>query len=382
MSPVKPVPINGDVLAWAMREAGLDDQALAARLHTSSDAVASWRTGRTQPGVTKFRQISQVLKRPSAFFLRTSPPTDQGLPPSFRHRAGGAPGDEITPSERDAVRTARRIQSVQRWLRQRDNRPPVVLGSVSEARHPESEASRVADTLGWSFSSSAATSPTDLTRRLRTWLEARGVIVLLLSIGEEGCRGFSLSDAHAPVIAINTGYKGGARPFTLLHELAHLLRGDDSVCAGYARTAGERWCERFAAAFLMPRGEVEAWVDRQIGVGGVITAIADVRATATNFNVSARAAAIRLEEVGRGADGLYDAVDAGLDFTSGGFGGGGETRPQKRLREFGLPYAKALLDAERAGVIGRYELLDYLRIQTMDVEPLRALAEVGPEDER
>jgi hypothetical protein len=132
----------------------------------------------------------------------------------------------------------------------------------------------------------------------------------------------------------------------------------------------------------MPRNEVEAWVDRRVGGGVVITEISDVRAMATHFNVSARAAAIRLEEVGRGAFGLYDAVDEALDFTGGGFGGSGETRPERRLREFGRPYARALLTAERAGIIGRYELLDYLRLQTQDVEALQALAEFGAEGGR
>jgi len=49
-------------------------------------------------------------------------------------------------------------------------------------------------------------------------LEARGVLVLQLSIGKGNVRGFSAWDDHAPIVAVNTSYHPTARIFTLFHE--------------------------------------------------------------------------------------------------------------------------------------------------------------------
>ena len=92
-------------------------------------------------------------------------------------------------------------------------------------------------------------------KTVRARLEDRGVLALQLSIGEDGCRGFSFHDDLKPLIAVNTAYTAPARLFSYLHEVGHLMRQSDAICIGYAQTAAERWCERFAASFLLPSRE-------------------------------------------------------------------------------------------------------------------------------
>lgn len=82
----------------------------------------------------------------------------------------------------------------------------------------------------------------------------------LLPIEGDSLRGFSLHHDHVPLIFVNWAVRHpAARSFTLLHELAHLLRGVDKACDKHdlqSRTSEEAWCNRFAAAFLMPKTEL------------------------------------------------------------------------------------------------------------------------------
>ena len=68
------VPINGDVLAWAMEQAGVDDLELAERCGTSPDVVEEWRDGDLEPTKTQFRQLVARLRRlrPSYFLAEVA----------------------------------------------------------------------------------------------------------------------------------------------------------------------------------------------------------------------------------------------------------------------------------------------------------------------
>src|SRR3954447_3556788 len=99
-------------------------------------------------------------------------------------------------------------------------------------------------------------------RRVRRVAHSRrgsGVVVFLFQLGADNCRGFSLWHDRAPVIAINTTWNDEARTFTLFHEVGHLVTRTNSACTSAPASAvtgawdpAERWCERFAAAALVP----------------------------------------------------------------------------------------------------------------------------------
>ena len=83
-----------------------------------------------------------------------------------------------------------------------------------------------------------------------------------LTMGKDNIRGFGASDDYAPLVAVNTAYHPTARIFTLFHEVAHLLTRTDAACQSFVfpdQQYGsiERWCERFAAAYLLPKETLE-----------------------------------------------------------------------------------------------------------------------------
>lgn len=151
---------------------------------------------------------------------------------------------------------------------------------------------------------------------LRSWrsaLEDRGVLVFIVELGRDEVRGFSAWDDRAPLIVANlSGVTPAARSFTIAHELGHLVAREDATCIEphseeTLEVNLERWCERFGAALLMP----EAAVHRFVTQHRVMAAAADldtVKAAIRAFRVSARAAALRLIDLGYAKQTLYRDV--------------------------------------------------------------------------
>ena len=127
-----------------------------------------------------------------------------------------------------------------------------------------------------------------------------GILVFLYSLGEHSARGFAYSYDSPPVIGISTTWDPSVRVYTLIHELGHILTGTSSSCIEEEAKSPtidpiERWCEGFAASFLMPRQEFEAIATSLQALDPIL------RATriANKLLVSRRLAMLRLIEVGR-----------------------------------------------------------------------------------
>jgi Zn-dependent peptidase ImmA (M78 family) len=76
-------------------------------------------------------------------------------------------------------------------------------------------------------------------------------------------RGFSLVEEARPAIVLNAADGISARVFTLFHEYAHLLTARPGMCIPEEGQAPESkpvevFCNRVAAAFLIPRADLDA----------------------------------------------------------------------------------------------------------------------------
>ena len=150
--------------------------------------------------------------------------------------------------------------------------------------------------------------------------------------------------SFAPLVAVNTSYHPTARNYTLFHEVGHLLTRTDSASSRFVLPSSqepliERWCERFVAAFLLPDAELRATA-RGLGAteASPVSDVDLVRRLANRFKTSSRATAIRLDELGLAANGLYAAVVenfAQFDWNDQGGGGGGQPAIEKRLGQLG-----------------------------------------------
>jgi Zn-dependent peptidase ImmA (M78 family) len=248
---------------------------------------------------------------------------------------------------------------------------------LRRGNRPGVAAQTARDLIGWRLAlQTQAASSSDVSRALRTRLEDAGILVLQLPMGENGCRGFSLYDTTAPVLVANTAYTTEARIFSFLQEFAHLLRGRSWICSQIPESSVEYWCEGFAASFLMPKEQFLAYAERRFG-NRLISMTEEVSSLARHFRVSLRATAVRLRELERAQEGLYDRIDAEADFKRGGGFSRDNSAAAVRLREWGSGYARLLLNAEERGLLGRTDLLEYLNVSNTQLGEIRSRVEAG-----
>ena len=386
--PTQGVPISGSVLAWARAESGLSQSELAESLKVSPDEVASWERGAALPGRGHFSKLAKVLERPSAVFFLPEPPTRSAVPTSFRD-APGLSDHRLGKDEIRWIRRSRRLQDLLSWVQQDSGAEPVTLPTAAPGQAPETIVQEFRELLAVPVETQLDwDSASDAFRGWRSALESVGVVVLQLSLGREGIRGFSAWDDFAPLVAVNTAYHPTARVFTLFHEVGHLLRRDDAACLRFMRPgdaeAGiERWCERFSAKLLVPR-EALSEIAGRYGVTPTapVPDVQTARLISQRFHVSTRAGSLRLLELGLAPEGFYGRVEselAALDWNKGGGGGGkSPAAPERRLGEVGTRTASILLEASQRRRLSRLDLADYLRLNTSQLDDFQSLlSDVG-----
>src|SRR5450830_233826 len=89
------VPVNGDVLRWARRRAGLTEEEAAHAINVSTARVLEWETpgdkaARSYPTLAQLRNLASHYRQTVATFLLLEPPAeaeeDATRPPDFRRR--------------------------------------------------------------------------------------------------------------------------------------------------------------------------------------------------------------------------------------------------------------------------------------------------------
>lgn len=109
-------------------------------------------------------------------------------------------------------------------------------------------------------------------------------------------RGFVIADDFAPLVFINAADSMRAQLFTLVHEMAHLLRGQSAVSeaepGSRATESDEYWCNQVAGDLLVPTGALAEEIKAH---GASADLAARLRA---RFPVSAAVAFIRAHSAG------------------------------------------------------------------------------------
>lgn len=371
------MPINGEVLQWALDERHLSPEELGARLGVDDGLVRSWLDERAKPNKGQLTALTKFLRLPPSTLFLPEPPPRTGSDVNFR-RHPNATTDGIPDETANAIKAARTALRVGAWLDARNDDAglagPIPRASADDK--PDVVAERLREWLDWSVSAqtSSGTTDTSAAKSMRSALQRHGVIVLHLTM-DDVTRGFSLHHGNSLLIAINTRDHVRARMFSYAHELAHLALRDDSVCLTRTDTGVEGFCNRVAAALLMPSDAFRAFVRRRLG--DQVSSREHVVSIRNHFKVSMQAAAIRAESLSIASEGLYDRIGGGLEQRQAGgtyIPGNERTRPRLRVDQYGSGFVNALLDAEETGVLRRPQLLDLLRLSEKELWTARHLA--------
>lgn len=313
------LPFNPKVLLWARKRLCLSVPEVAKKAQVKPERIEQWESGKRVPSIIQGRKLAAIYDRPLLEFFATDIPDVPGveLVPDFRFYSEG-------PSDRERVL----LESIQRWAEEQRLNALDLLAELGEQptalpaglyatidTDVETAADRARHLLDVKLEDQFALNVADIrhfTDHLRARFDRVGVLALRQSgLKKLRTRGLCLYAEPMPVIVFGQEAPT-AQAFTLSHELGHVLLRCSAISGPIrfgrnVRTLEKRiegWCNRFAAAFLIPR---EAVV-RQLGS---VPERADhfddhrLRDLANLFSVSRHAMLIRLVNLGYVASSYY-----------------------------------------------------------------------------
>ena len=264
------VPVHARVIDWIVQN--IHEDQIAPNV---LDQLNAWKTGEKQPTLKQLEAMSRKTRIPFGYFLLQTPP-DEDIALAEYRTVGSKKRQK--PS-RELIDILDQMTAIQDWMRDDLQREQVdvlpFVGSCSLHDSVTEIAQRIRDTLAlrtnWYRKGKTAE---DNFNRIRNILTQHGLLVFTggkvganthrpLNIKE--FRAFTLVDAHAPLIFINTTDTANGRLFSLLHETVHVWLGKNSMFnnpewSDEHVSLLEQKCNAVTAELLVPAADFsEAW---------------------------------------------------------------------------------------------------------------------------
>ena len=256
------VPVNPDLLHWALERAGVRADTLAEKFPKLND----WLGGKLAPTLKQLEAFANATHTAIGLLFLPQPPEEPLPIPDFRT----LPETRLSRPSANLLDMIYLCQQRQAWYRdyQRLQGEAAVafVRSASAADKVPGVAAGIAQAIGFDLAERQQ-SPnwSEALRRFISRVEQAGILVMVSGVvgsntrrplNVEEFRGFALADPLAPLIFINGRDSKAAQMFTLAHELAHLWLGESGVSDVQAATQPderiERWCNAVAAELLVP----------------------------------------------------------------------------------------------------------------------------------
>ncbi len=371
------IEVEPSVLKWARESIGLDLERASRRIGVVKATIEKWEAGEASPSLPQLRKAAAAYKRPLAVLLLSRPAKDFDALRDFRV---GSEGDAATPSSELTSEYWRALMQREVILEIGDlgALPEIELrdpAAITLDTPPEEAGSQIRRWVG--IDARAWAEPR---LALSGWIaatESQGILVMQthrVSITE--MRGFSVSEWPHPIIALNGSDFQRGRLFTLVHELAHLALNAGGLCdlhedrkRDQAEDQIERYCNRVAAAALMPRAAlmeaasvVRAQPERRWTPD-------DLEALARPFGTSAESMLLRLVTLDKATWNLYWELKPQFEQY---YAAAKDTQKQSeggpsfyvvKARDLGPGYVRIVLDAFRGHAISSLDVADYLDVR-------------------
>ena len=256
------VPVKPSLLRWARIRARLDVDDLLKRF----PKLEEWELGEKRPTLKQLESFAKATRVSVGYLFLREPPVEQVPIPDLRTVGNQWVGN---PSP-DLLDTIYLCQHRQEWYRRHALSEGEGLrsfvGSAGTGDSVKKTAAAMRETLGFDSGTVAACRGwADALRAFVGLAESAGVLVMTSGIvggnahrrlDPKEFRGFSLSDALAPLVFINGQDGKAAQMFTLAHELAHIWLGQSAISDAVPELESSRevevWCNKVAAEFLVP----------------------------------------------------------------------------------------------------------------------------------
>ncbi len=360
------VPVNGKVLEWARKIRGLNIEQAAALLDVTPDELRAYESGAKKPLVGFLRLMSSKYRINFTSLLMPEPLPIEKPPTDHRMRHGERP---LSIDTLVAIEEVTEALEAFEDIADEGGRivPRLNIGTARLEDDPGDIAARERKRFGISIEEQRAwRSLAEARLRWRARIETRGIFTYMIPMGlPDELSGFSLLHDNLAAICINDREPTeGAKIFTLFHEYCHVLVRQTGISDENNSNRVERFCNEFAASFLVPRNPlIEAVGDIDIPCE---FSDADVKRLAIRFRVSNRAMAWRLEKTGLAPKGFYERRTGPWDLPV-------ESRPvpskrqpdyvRIRLKRVGRLHAITVLRAVERRIINSFDASELIGIQ-------------------
>jgi Zn-dependent peptidase ImmA (M78 family) len=296
------IPSNATpaILKWARESANLSAEEVASAERISADRLRDWERGEGTPSLARLRKLAQRYRRPlAAFYLRERPEGFQVIR-DFRLIPLGM-REAHSPVLTFALRGSQERQAWAEEVLEAEGGEPVSFAGAS-IKNAASLGRALRAALGVPLATQLALA--NRSAALTVWrraVEGLGVFVFQATrVPIEEMRGCALPGRFAPIAMINSKDSPAARIFTLIHELAHLVRGESAISGGEivqdVRQLPEEefFCNQVAAEVLAPESDFRPQVARDWMSDDDET----IKQLANRYLVSRAFAVMRLRDLG------------------------------------------------------------------------------------
>lgn len=314
-----PALVTPAVLRWARESMGLTVDAAAKRIGVSRDKLQEAEAGDVRLTIRQAEKAAKTYDRSTAVLFLPAPPQEESIAVKFR-RLPDAPPLPWSPEMYALSRRIRERQEAALELYELLEEEPAWRSMPVEYTDDAALlGDRTRGCLGVSIDEQRAWRDSSGYAPLRKWLdavEALGVLVMQDgSVPVVNMRGFASTHADVPAIVVNTDDDPRARAFTVIHELAHLLR---ARAGRVARASDEAWCDDFAGEVMVPAEDLRANFRREPG-RELITV---VDALGLSYGVTPLAMVVRLGKTDLLTAREVAALIAQIRARSAGYSGG------------------------------------------------------------
>ena len=379
-------PISPNVLHWALLDSGWQIEEVAKKITVKPEKIISWESGKKLPTFKQVQKLAKVLHRPLSIFFQKMPPVTIPLAAEYRRLPNVSVGQE-SPHLRLSLRQMIRRRELAIELMEELNINPIPFQAVAHLHEkPEIVGERIRSLLGISIEEQFKwTNEWSAWRSWRHSLEAIGVLVFQFGkVDLQEVRGTTLFHNPLPVIGINSKEAHpGAKVFTLLHELAHLMlaNGNEEKAAINENRSIDEWmllesfAEKVASHAMIPELYLNRAID-DLSIGLNDWTLSNTKKLAKRFSATPLATATRLRESGLMSWDQYNAwraewkdYVAAIPKQSGGFA----LPADKTLGKVGRPFTQLVLEALSSNKITSVDASRYLDLKFDRIESLKGL---------
>ena len=268
--PALHIDIKDVMIDWIIQKAQYEHMG-----NSILDLLFEWKSGKKKPTFKKIEEVSRRTHIPFGYFFLNSPPEENISLVDFRT----IDSEHTQNPSRNLIDTINAMQRVQDWManyyQENGYDPLPYIGCCNLKENHKAIAEDIRSKLGitkeWF---KLCKDSSDAFRFLRSRISALGILVMKNGIVGNNTsrklnlnefRAFTLINEYAPLIFINSNDTDNGKLFSLLHELAHVWLGENSLYnEPYASQENisrlEQICNSIAAEILAPdKLFIEQW---------------------------------------------------------------------------------------------------------------------------